>query len=207
MVYNSEKHPQPCNTQRGAALVEFALVFVVFLSIIFAIIEFSLVIFNASRLAEATRAASRYAVVNDPACDIYGKGTTNAPGCPGSPEMTCPGSPPVELEVDSCTFPATTTECRMVEEMDKMMGRTGSNSILSGNGKVVITYACSDTGDPDVPQFVPVVTVSAEDIRHPMLLSGILGISLESDCAPYSPPCLTLPTFETSRTGEDMYTE
>ena len=210
MDYNSGIYRPHMTGQRGAALVEFAFVFVVFITLLFAIIEFSLLVFDASRLAEATRAATRYAIVNDPACDIYGKG--GGINCSGGP-MTCPGGDPVTITIDAsdCSFPDEKTECKMVEEMDQMMGNNTTlqpeYSILAGRGIVTVTYACSATGDPAIPGFVPVVTVEAIDIIHPMLLSNFMAIGLDTDCTPYAPPCVTLPRFQTSRTGEDMYTE
>lgn len=161
-----------------------------------------MVVFDSSRIAEATRTAARYAIVNNPACDIFGRGTGSTAACSSDEAMICPDAVPVTLTIDDCAFPATTTECKMVAEMNQMVGR----DILAGSGKVKVTYTCSSTGDTEaLPGFVPVVTIEAIDIKQPMLLSSILGIGLETDCSPFAPPCITLPGFETSRTGEDMY--
>jgi hypothetical protein len=191
--------------------VEFAIVFMVFMILVLGIIEFSLVIFNASRLNEATRTGARFAIVNNPACNIFARaGAPQESGCPSNSTLDCTVNPivSVTLNSSSCTFPAPVSSpgCRMVEVMDQIMLRDSTtNSVLSGNGKVSITYTCSQTGDPEIPRVVPVVTVSAEDIEHPMMFSSIFGF--------YSPdgeqigPTITLPNFTTSRTGEDMYTE
>lgn len=197
--------PHLCQQQRGAALVEFTMTFMVFLILILAIIEYSLVVYDASRLAEATRAAARFAIVNEPACDIFGKGGShaNASGCSTPTTMICPDAV-VTLEVDTCAISSTSPECRMVQLMDQMMLRKFENSVLSGGGKVSITYRCSDVGDQALPGFVPLVTVAAENIQHPMMFASIFGF--------YSPggsnlgSTMTLPRFETTRTGEDMYT-
>ncbi|MCW8917684.1 MAG: pilus assembly protein [Gammaproteobacteria bacterium] len=194
--------------QQGAALVEFTLTFMVFLILILAIIEFSLVVYDASRLAEATRAATRLAIVSTPSCNILGKKDENgillpnaSTRCPDPSQLACTGDT-VELVVSNCEDPATTPECKMVALMDQMMLR-GNNSILADSvGQVRITYACSSVGDP-AASVVPMVTVAAENIQHPMMFASIFGF--------YSPGgsgigrTITLPRFETTRTGEDMY--
>lgn len=196
--------------QCGAALVEFTMTFMVFLIVILGIIEFSLVVYDASRLAEATRAAARFAIVNEPACDIFGKGTPQNAACSPNPSvMTCRPPIPsgavtsVSLKVDDCALNSDATECRMVRLMDQMMLRSHENSVLSGDGAIIITYRCSDIGDPGLPGFVPMVTVEAENVLHPMMFASIFGF--------YSPGgsgigrTITLPKFETTRSGEDMY--
>lgn len=204
----ANKHGANIGTQpqRGAALVEFTMTFMVFLIVILGIIEFSLVVYDASRLAEATRAAARFAIVNEPACDIFGKGTPSNAACTPSPSvMTCPSGSitSVSLKVDDCAINSDATECRMVRLMDQMMLRSHANSVLSGDGAIVITYRCSDVGDPGLPGFVPMVTVEAENVQHPMMFASIFGF--------YSPGengigrTITLPKFETTRSGEDMY--
>ncbi len=195
-----------CRFQRGAALVEFSIVFMVFFVLILAIIEFSLVVYDASRLAEATRAAARYAIVNTPACNIFGNGTGNT-NCTSTTEMICPGADPVSLSIQDCDVDSTATECRMIQLMDQMMLRSDENSVLTGGGSVRITYTCSEEGigEPELPDFVPIITVSAENIQHPMMFSSILGFySRDGNSFGTS---ITLPSFETTRIGEDMYTE
>lgn len=184
---------KPMKTQHGAALVEFAITFLVYLMLVFAIIEFALVIFDSTRLSEGTRVGARYAIVHNPTCDIFNNG--NGTACPDGP-LICPDGN-VEITVDSCETPATSPACLMVEEMDRLMLRYSSDpatyanrTILAGPGKVVIAYSCSDVGDSQLRNPVPVVTISAEDIQHHMMLFGTT---------------ITLPSFSTSRTGEDLF--
>lgn len=194
--------------QSGAALVEFTMTFMVFLILILAIIEFSLVVYDASRLAEATRAATRFAIVNTPSCNILGKRDENgillanaSPRCPATSQLACTGDT-VEVVVNDCEVPATTPECKMVALMDQMMLRSNNSILADSAGQVRIIYACSSVGDPDF-SVVPVVTVAAENIQHPMMFSSIFGF--------YTPggsgigKTITLPKFETTRTGEDMF--
>lgn len=193
--------------QLGAALVEFTVTFMVFLILILGIIEFALVVYDASRLAEATRAAARYAIVNTPACNIYGQPDAyNNAGCISDDSdvtLSCPGDPGTILTIVDCDHPATTPECKMVELMDQMMLRSNNSILADSVGQVRISYACAGTGDPQLPHYVPVVTVAAENILHPMMFASIFGF--------YSPGSngigrtITLPNFSTTRTGEDMY--
>ncbi|HEA25622.1 MAG TPA: pilus assembly protein [Ectothiorhodospiraceae bacterium] len=192
-------------------MVEFSLVILIFITLIMAIIEFALVVFAASNLVEATRVASRNAIVRTPFCDIFGTGTTAATGCP-SVIMSCdPSAPsgPVELEIDDCAT-YTTPECEMVEEMNRRMHRGDTatypeNSILAGDGKVIVKYSCPSTtvGDPSiVGTFNPIVTVAAQNIQHQTLFLNFSPNDCGSDTL-----CIVLPDTEASRIGEDMYTE
>jgi hypothetical protein len=205
-------HKHAISGQRGATLVEFTITFIVFLIFILAIIEFSLVIFASERLVEATREGARYAIVNDPVCDIFDKfDNSRVPACAGNEVLDCSLSPPnnITIEIDSCDFSADplTPGCKIVSVMDRTMmsGNTAedpSRSILAGDGAVQITYACADTGNPELS--VPLVTVEAINIEHPLMFSSIFGIY--SDGSSDLGPSITLPRFETTRTGEDLYT-
>jgi hypothetical protein len=198
--------------QQGAALVEFTMTFMVFLILILGIIEFSLVVYDASRLAEATRAATRFAIVNNPSCNIFGKESDDSDaGCtPENHPLDCSLVDPLDsdtidsvtIEISSCPSTATPRGCQMVALMDQMMLRSNNSILADGIGRVRITYACSGVGDPQLFT-APVVTVAAENIQHPMMFAAIFGF--------YSPGgsgigrTITLPKFETSRTAEDMY--
>lgn len=50
-------------SQRGTAAVEFALLAPLFVAVLFAIVEFGLIIYTKSMLAQATREAARFGVV------------------------------------------------------------------------------------------------------------------------------------------------
>ena len=52
--------------QKGSTLVEMALVLILFLMVIFAVMEFSIAIVRSAQLTEATRGGLRYAITNDP---------------------------------------------------------------------------------------------------------------------------------------------
>ena len=57
MLYNKK------NNQRGAAAVEFAIVVIIFITLIFAIIEFGLLMFNKQIITNAAREGARYGIV------------------------------------------------------------------------------------------------------------------------------------------------
>ena len=57
---------RPITQQRGAVMVEMALTLGIFMVILLALFEFSLLMFTWSRAVEATRLGSRLAVVSTP---------------------------------------------------------------------------------------------------------------------------------------------
>lgn len=175
--------------QAGAALVEFALTLSLFLLVVVGIIEFSLLMMDIARAHELTRSLARMAIVSDPVCDIYGG------GCPGGAgELSCPGGPPVTVSlggmVSGCLGGSTATACRM------LLLTQGPRLDIQPE-QIEVTYACSAAGAAERPMAVPLVTVTLTSINYRFLFPGILGI--ESD--------LQLTGLETTRTGEDMYTE
>ncbi|MEA1988523.1 MAG: TadE/TadG family type IV pilus assembly protein [Pseudomonadota bacterium] len=52
--------------QKGSTLVEMSIVLLLFLMVIFAVIEFSIAIYRSAQLEDATRDGLRYAIVNNP---------------------------------------------------------------------------------------------------------------------------------------------
>ncbi|MDE2254277.1 MAG: pilus assembly protein [Betaproteobacteria bacterium] len=63
---STRAHPTLSARQRGSAIVEFALVAVVFFTVLLAIIDFGRILFQWNAAAEATRLGARMAVV----CDV-----------------------------------------------------------------------------------------------------------------------------------------
>lgn len=196
------------NPQQGAALVEMAIVILLFLMLVFGIFEFALVVFHWSRLDEATRAGARYAIVNDPACSVY-EVATGAYNCTGGP-LDCSSNPndkKVVVENGACTVgnPYTLNDagCRIVERM-----RGIQPLINSSETDVVITYACTDTGFAgNAAQALSVTVGTCDDkavadgvncklLKYKLILPGLLGIDAS----------VTMPAFSTTRTGEDMNT-
>jgi len=179
--------------------VEFAFTFIVFLILVMGIIEFAMAIFNWSRMVEATRAGARYAITSDPACNI-GNRPDITQSCDGGAFLstTCnPGSGSTPPDSASLTITSgmctdyTTPACKIIEQMQR-----SSPYILSGGSTVTVTYSCSNTGDPAIPAPVPLVTVQANNVPYLFMVPGLLGIQAS----------VTMPSFETTRIGEDLYT-
>ncbi len=177
------------NRQGGAAVVEFALTLSIFLIIVFAIIEFSTLMMNVSRANEVTRDLSRMAIVSSPLCDIYTGGCAG-----GTSSMTCPGGAPVQMTLaeagtDCATAPGS-TGCRMLTRAQAIMPNIEATQIE-------VTYACSVAGAVGRPQVIPLVTVGLIDVTYGLMVADLLGLA-ENE--------VPIPAFETSRTGEALFT-
>lgn len=198
--------------------MEMAIVISLYLILVFGIIEFALIIFHWSRLVEGTRTAARYAIVNDPACNIF-----NLPWDPTKPhflKQSC-SSAPLDCSggaqetymsiAGNCTVSDTGEQaqdaaCRIVSEHKV----DSNNEILQFRGNmrgiqplinspetdVIITYTCTDAGFAGLAQKVPAVTVETRDVNYNLIVPGLLGLDVS----------VTMPAFATTRTGEDMST-
>lgn len=180
---------RPVKKQGGAAVIEFALTLSIFVLIVFGIIEFSTLMMNVSRANEVTRELTRIAIVSDPLCDIYGGGCAG-----GTSSMICPGGAPVQLTLaeagtDCGTAPGS-TGCRMLTRAQAIMPDITASQIE-------VTYACSVTGAVDRPLVVPLLTVGLIDVTYGLMVADLLGLA-ESE--------VPIPAFETSRTGEALFT-
>lgn len=177
----------PDHRQCGAAMVEFSITVLIFLMLVFAIFEFSLLMMNVARTNEVTRDLARIAIVHDPVCDIFNG------GCP-SGGLVCPGGAEVSLRLDevdtSCGNTPETTGCLMLTAAQRQISAIEAR-------QVQVVYACSAAGAENRPQLIPLVTVGLSDVRYSLIMPGILGLSTE----------ITMPDFDTSRLGEDMYME
>lgn len=176
----------PASCQRGAALVEMALTFMVFMLFIFAIIEVSVMIFQWSRAVESVRAGARTAVVSTPACAIFPDPPIALPSCGGP--LHC-GSSPTSVSI-TCDDSYVGGCPLVVAEMKKY------SPLVTTTG-VTITYTCSDSGVLE-NRMIPEVTVALDAEYHSVLL-GIFGI----DATVQLPPSF----FKSTRIGEDLYSE
>ena len=136
--------------QKGAALVEMAIVLLLFLMIVFAVFEFSIAIVLSAQLAEATRGGLRYAIVNDPV-----KGIT-LPTCI-DPDLskgeTC----------DSGSCP------------DLIGGMAFAPMInLQEDINVTVEYACPDSTYLDRDGLY-LVTVAVSGAKYDLIVPGVLG--------------------------------
>jgi hypothetical protein len=176
-------------SQRGAAVVEFSLTLSLFVLIVFGIIEFSTLMMSVSRANEVTRELARIAIVNDPLCDIFVGGCAG-----GTSSMVCPGGAAVQLTLaeagTDCAADPNSTGCRMLTRAQAHMPDIEASQIQ-------VTYACSITGTLDRPQVIPLITVGLVNVTYGLMVADLLGLT-ESE--------VPVPAFETSRTGEALFT-
>ena len=196
MAFNDRIVMKSSKQQSGATLVEFTIVFLIFTALVFAIIEFAMATFNWSRMVQATHAGARYAITNDPACDVFDyRDEAFIPNCDnGSLENFCTAGEEVEREISSSDCSAGTDDsgCKIVEEMQLY-----SPYVLTGDSTVTVSYTCTDTGDPDLSlRSIPLVTVSSDNVTYHFMMPGLLNIDAT----------VTMPSFETTRIGEDLHT-
>lgn len=175
--------------QQGAAMVEFAFTVSLFFLLVFAIIEFSLLLMSMARTNEITRELARIAIVRDPVCDIH-----NA-GCPGGGGLSCPSNEEVIVTLDQvnadCGSDSEATSCLMLNAARRHMSTVEPEQIE-------VRYACSSAGSTLRPEFIPLVTVGLLNVNHSFILSGYPGLPAG---------IVSIPEFQTTRIGEDMYTE
>lgn len=181
--------------QGGAALVEFAIVFLIYTALVFAIIEFAMATFNWSRMVQATQAGARYAITNDTACDVFDyRDEAFIPNCDnGSLDDFCTAGEEVQREISSSECSAGTNDsgCKIVEEMQRY-----SPYVLTGDSTVTVRYTCTETGDPDISlRSIPLVTVRADNVPYHFMMPGLLNIDAT----------VIMPSFETTRVGEDLH--
>ena len=140
--------------QNGSTLVEMALVLILFLIIIFAVIEFSIAIVRSAQLAEATRDGLRYAITNDPLGTL--------PSCLGG------ASDPVDAKAcgsNSCV--------KMINGMARIAPLINTQSDI----KVEVKYTCPVSGYIDRNDTY-LVTVTVSGAKHYLTVPGILGLGI-----------------------------
>lgn len=140
--------------QKGVAIVEHALTVAVFLMIVMAIIEFSLMIFFWARAAEASREAVRTAIVSDPVLDISA--------------MDCPNGTVTELQ----------TGCFNSAPCNRIVDRVARFIPDIAASNIEITYRCSNAGFSERPRelLIPEVTVKLTNLQYRLIVPGLLGL-------------------------------
>lgn len=163
--------------QKGAAMVEMALVISIFLSLIFAVFEFSLAIFYAARLSEATRVAARSAVVNNSIVDDIH-------------DRTCDDIAAQEyLQCDAGKCVGIIKAINNIVDIDPTT--------------IFVRYQCTTTGYTKAAGFtdstheIYSITVKLQGVVYQFIMPGILGLH----------PSITMPSFETTRLSEDLWSQ
>lgn len=136
--------------QAGAALVEMAITLLLFLLLVFGIIEISLALFTWVRATEGAREGARFAIVHAPVASLGG--------------LSCPGGSPV---VQTCSSGCT----------DLMTTVQRAAPFVTGS-QVQVSYACSDAGDPGRPPSLPIpeVTVEISGLSYPFAVPALFGL-------------------------------
>jgi Flp pilus assembly protein TadG len=147
--------------QRGAVMVEMALTLGIFMVILLALFEFSLLMFTWSRAVEATRLGSRLAVVSTPVTSLEA--------------LDCEAVSRVETTCASASCGALETRMRgLLPQLNA--------------GQIHISYSCAAVGYAAGPAAFRVydVTVSIEDFRTTLVMPGLLGFPLEMTMPDFS---------------------
>lgn len=139
--------------QRGTALVENALTMVVFLMMVMAIIEFSLLMYVWTRGVEAAREVSRLAIVSTPAANLG--------------NLDCEGGTVTEL----------TANCSGNAQCDSLVARAVAFLPQVEADNVTITYRCSGAGFDGRPEsmLIPEVVVEITGLNYDLIIPSLIG--------------------------------
>ena len=143
--------------QKGAALVEMAIVLILFLMIIFAVLEFSIAMLRSAQLTEATRYGLRYAIVNDPLTELS-----------ACPDMGTTG----DIDVKECG----TEGC---EDMITGMANIAPMINIQDDIDVTVKYTCPASSVEHNGLYLVTVTVSGA--KYYPAVPGILGLGVAID--------------------------
>ncbi len=160
----------------GAMAIEFAFIFPALILFTVGILEFGLILFDYHRAGEATRRASRLALIQDPIATLDDLRTTavNCTAVSGPIIVTC------NVTADS---DASTNFGAMLTAMQAIFPDIAATNVLVG-------YVASGIDDADNAEVVTaLVTVSLTGLSHTFVALGIV---------PGLPSSMTLPTFSTS---------
>lgn len=191
--------------ERGTAVVELTVTFLLFITLVFGVVEFSYAFFQWNSATKAMQAGARYAAVSNPVMkelpDISGirkvQGKDVVPGSDyaGSYLVVCTGA-------GSGSCKCTGDECQVISkntyDSNAMAGivaamRKFFPKIKSEN--VTVTYEYTKlgyAGRPGGP--VPTITVSLSGLNFDFIL---LSAFLSANRVP-------MPSFATTVTGEDL---
>jgi hypothetical protein len=171
----------------GAFIVEFGIAFPVLILLSFALLEFSLVVFDYQRAAEATRSGVRHTIISPPIANTanliaYHDGSGGGLIVCKNPEGTviCDGGSPDE-----------NANARWAALMDNM---TPIYPTLKSEN-VVVTYQGTDVGEED--EFggtFPLVTLELVGVKHDMIVGHLIGIDT-----------IEFPAFTTTVLGPGNY--
>ena len=180
---------------RGAVGAEFALVSILFLSLMMGAIDMSRLLWELNSAKAATRAAVRLAIVSEPAADDFvnynaiselglGAGDT-VPSTEdgGPPTITCTSASCSTGSLNSTSFDA------IVARMQGFYGRIQPENVIVEYRPVGLGFA----GNPYGPDVEPLVTVRITGVQFAPGILQAFGV------APF-----TMPAVASSLSGEDL---
>ncbi len=198
--------------QRGAAAVEFAIVFGVLLVLTISLIEFALALWQWNSAEKATQLGVRYAVESNPVASAF---TSYSGVTDGNFE---PGQSLDTGKVAAFTVRCTNTECTCPGGCSAFGGNPGWDAVafdaiaLKMRGifpriqpaNVVVEYRHVGMGFAGRlgGDLVPIVTVELQGLTFDFLLLSFLGPMLYG--ATTAPAGFPMPSFAATLTGEDL---
>jgi len=161
----------------GAFIVEFGIAFPVLILLSFGLLEFSLVVFDYQRAAEATRQGIRSMILNPPIPNTAALLIGNVITCTSTGGVvTCNnGSPSAD---------ANTQFQRLLKEMQGIYP-----TLVEEN--LIVVYEATNVGSADESGgILPLVTLKLTGVRHDMIVGHLIGI-----------PYIEFPDFKTTVLG------
>ena len=149
--------------ESGAFLIEFGITFPVLILLSFGLLEFSLVVFDYQRAAEATRRGVRLAIIQEPipnTANLLQDAVIVCTAPDGT--VTCTGGSP-STNADAL-FAALLTEMQVAYP-------------TLNTANIIITFSGTDVGSSgDVGGVFPLVTLQLTGVRHDMIVGHVIGI-------------------------------
>jgi len=166
----------------GAFMVEFGIAFPVLIMLSFGLLEFSLVVFDYQRAAEATRAGVRHTIVNDPIANtatILDGAVVTCTSVSGT--VSCAGGSPDD-DADAA--------------FQALLGEMQGIYPTLGESNLIVTYEGTDVGEEDeFGGLFPMVTLQLTGVQHDMIVGHLIGID-----------SIEFPAFATTVLGPGNYT-
>lgn len=149
--------------EKGAALVEFALVFPMLIFMSIGLLEFSLLAYDYQRATEATRRAVRFAIIGNNVANTANLLIGNKIVCTSSGGVvSCTGGSPSEF-----------ADARFAEMLDSM--QVAYPLILEKHLR--ITYESTNVGNAkEAGGIIPLVTIEVLFLKHEFMLGPLIGL-------------------------------
>jgi hypothetical protein len=167
----------------GAFIVEFGIAFPVLILLSFGLLEFSLVVFDYQRAAEATRQGVRSMILNPsiPNTATLLEGSVITCTSTGG-TVSCTGGSP-----STSTNPEHTADYQFQRLLHDMQGIYPT--LVEEN--IIVVYEGTNVGSPgESGGILPLVTLKLTGVRHDMIVGHLIGI-----------PYIEFPDFKTTVLG------